>query len=422
MRIPTTLVGVLLGTAALTGCGALEDDLPPAKAQPTPLWKQLPDKPPGPTPALPRGRRASFGVEQVAKGFTTPVQVVTRPGRTGTVYVVEQAGRILAVEARTGAVARRPVLDVRRETLAGGERGLLSALFHGGDLYVLLTAKPRGASRVIRFAGADATRREVLLEVAQPDDNHNGGGLAVGPDGRLYVGLGDGGGAFDTQDRAQDPASPFGKLLALDTTRAGARWQTSPSGCATRGGWPSTRAPATCGSATSARTAARRSTAFPPPGARRAAPEPGMAGARGRRADARPAPGPAAAPPRPAAVYHHAALLDQRRPRVPRASAATPRDATSSATSARGALWSACRRAPGDAARAGACRVRPSDGLGRLGACRRGPRTPPDPDDLAVGRSVRMPNVMATVQLDTTSKSYGSIPAVDAVAAWSRAS
>lgn len=226
MRIPTVSVG-LLAAALIAGCGRVEEEeLPPPSPSAAPLWKQLPDKPPGPTPALPSGKRRSFGVEQVAKGFTTPVQAVPRPGRPGTLYVVEQPGTLRAVDVRTGEVARRPLLDVRDEVLAGGERGLLSALFHDGDLYVLLTRKPDGDSRVVRFAGADPDRRETLLEVDQPYENHKGGTLLADARGRVLVGLGDGGSAFDPEQRGQDRRSRLGKLLRYDPARPERGWET----------------------------------------------------------------------------------------------------------------------------------------------------------------------------------------------------
>lgn len=232
------MVGVL-ASAVLAGCGAAEEELPPAPPASTPLWKQLPDKPPGPTPALPRGRRESFRIERVAKGFTTPIQAVTRPGHPHTLYVVEQPGRIRAVDTRTGKPADQPLLDIRDEVLAGGERGLLSALFHGGDLYVLLTRKPDGDSRVVRYANVDPGRPEVLLEVDQPFENHKGGTLLADAKGRIVLGLGDGGSAFDPRGHGQDPASKLGKLLRYD----GTSWETVATGM--RNPWRMSFDPAT---------------------------------------------------------------------------------------------------------------------------------------------------------------------------------
>jgi glucose/arabinose dehydrogenase len=80
---------------------------------------------------------------------------------------------------------------------------------------------------VVEYERTTSGLREarMLLAVEQPYENHNGGNLAFGRDGRLYLGLGDGGGAFDADDRSQDPASRLGKLLRLDVDRPGAEWE-----------------------------------------------------------------------------------------------------------------------------------------------------------------------------------------------------
>ena len=139
---------------------------------------------------------------------------VSFPPDGGAPALVGQDGRVV----RLGS--RRPFLDLRARTRAVNEQGLLSLAFHPR-----WPADPRvfvhhtdlaGDTRVAEYRRAGATwRARVLLAVDQPYPNHNGGRLAWAPDGRLLVGLGDGGGAWDRHDRSQDPAVRLGKLVAL---------------------------------------------------------------------------------------------------------------------------------------------------------------------------------------------------------------
>jgi glucose/arabinose dehydrogenase len=137
--------------------------------------------------------------------------------------VVEQEGRIRIV--KNGRITGT-LLDIRSRVECCGEQGLLSVAFHprfrkNRRYFVYYTAP---ANRVVEYRGTRAVR--TLLNVADPYSNHNGGQLAFGPDGRLYVGMGDGGSGGDPENRAQNPSSPFGKLLAINPDRRGARWQT----------------------------------------------------------------------------------------------------------------------------------------------------------------------------------------------------
>jgi glucose/arabinose dehydrogenase len=161
-----------------------------------------------------------------------PVHVSAPRSQPGRLYVVEQAGRILlAVNGRL----RAPFLDIRPLVQSGGEQGLLSVAFHPAyaknrRFYVDYTDK-NGDTRVVEYranrAGTAALPRTArqLLFVKQPYANHNGGQLAFGPDGRLYVGMGDGGSGGDPENRAQNLREFLGKLLAIDPLRRGARWQ-----------------------------------------------------------------------------------------------------------------------------------------------------------------------------------------------------
>jgi glucose/arabinose dehydrogenase len=148
---------------------------------------------------------------------------VTSPRGSSRLYVVEQAGRIRIVQ--NGRV-RGTLLDISSRVVSGGEQGLLSVAFHprftrNGRYYVNYTAP---ANRVVEYRGRRALR--TLLNVPDPYSNHNGGQNMFGPDGRLYVGMGDSGGGGDPDDNAQDLGSRFGKLLAINVDRRGAGWQT----------------------------------------------------------------------------------------------------------------------------------------------------------------------------------------------------
>jgi glucose/arabinose dehydrogenase len=233
----TALVAVLLATWLLSGCGgARQPGGQPGEAAGgandaaprLPLWRQAPDKPPGPSPARAAGRARSFTLRLLATGLRKPVQVVARPGDRR-LYVAEQRGTVRVLER--GVPRRRAFLDLRRRVLAGGERGLLTIAFapDGRHLYAMYTDR-RGDTRVVAArAGRDAADpggTRTLLAVDQPYENHKGGTLLVDGRGRLLLGLGDGGSAFDPDHRAQDPASKLGKLLRYDPARPQAGWRT----------------------------------------------------------------------------------------------------------------------------------------------------------------------------------------------------
>lgn len=171
------------------------------------------------------GEGASVRLVEVVGGLESPTYVTAAPGEPGRLYVVEQPGRIRVVE--DGALAEAPFLDIGDEVRSGGEQGLLSVAFHpdyasNGLFYVDYTDRD-GDTRLVEFradgSGPPVRTRELFF-AEQPYPNHNGGQLEFAPDGRLLVGMGDGGKAGDPGDRAQDLASPLGKLLAFDTDAA----------------------------------------------------------------------------------------------------------------------------------------------------------------------------------------------------------
>ena len=157
------------------------------------------------------------------------MHVAAAAGEPGRLYVVEQAGVIRVVV--NGRLRATPFLDIRSLVRSGGEQGLLSVAFHPDyartrRFYVNYTDL-RGDTRVVEYrssgTGALPGSARPLLRIAQPYANHNGGGIAFGPDGKLYVGMGDGGSGGDPENRAQDMGSQLGKLLRLDVDRAGAK-------------------------------------------------------------------------------------------------------------------------------------------------------------------------------------------------------
>jgi glucose/arabinose dehydrogenase len=163
----------------------------------------------------------------VARGLDEPVQVTAPRSERNRLYVVEQRGTIRVIDR--GRLRDGFVLDVRDRVLAGGEQGLLGLAFDpqyatNRFIYVNYT-DGNGDTRVVRYrtngTRAIAASARVLLAIDQPYSNHNGGGLAFGPDGYLYVGTGDGGSGGDPQNRAQSMQTLLGKMLRLDVRRPG---------------------------------------------------------------------------------------------------------------------------------------------------------------------------------------------------------
>jgi glucose/arabinose dehydrogenase len=172
-----------------------------------------------------------LGLRTVVSGLDSPLHVAAPRGATGRLYIVEQPGVIRLVV--NGKLRSRPFLDIRPLVLSGGEQGLLSVAFHPNfaknrRFYVDYTDRT-GDTRVVEYradrTGTHAltgTRRQ-LFAVDQPYANHNGGQTAFGPDGLLYVGMGDGGSGGDPENHAQNLSSLLGKLLKIDAARRGAR-------------------------------------------------------------------------------------------------------------------------------------------------------------------------------------------------------
>lgn len=208
------------GAAAGPIATAAPTELPPTSPIPEPSLTPT-SAPPARVGELPDP--GAFEWAQVADGLSSPVDI--QNAGDDRLFVVEQPGLIRIF--RDGELAPEPFLDIRDRVHAdSSERGLLGLAFHpnyqtNGFFYVNYTGAG-GVTHIARFSvgqdpnQADPASETDLLTVAQPYPNHNGGGLAFGPDGYLYIGLGDGGSAGDPQGNAQRVDTFLGKLLRLD--------------------------------------------------------------------------------------------------------------------------------------------------------------------------------------------------------------
>lgn len=168
-----------------------------------------------------------LGINLAYAGFDAPLQVTNAGDGSDRLFVVERAGRIRVIE--DGDVQEEPFLDVTAlVTSDSGEQGFFSVAFHpdyetNGYFYVSFTAQPDGANTIARFQVseadpnlADPASMKTLFAIPDENDTHNGGGLAFGPDGYLYVGTGDGGGQSDPNKNAQNRGRLLGKILRVD--------------------------------------------------------------------------------------------------------------------------------------------------------------------------------------------------------------
>jgi glucose/arabinose dehydrogenase len=185
--------------------------------------------PPAPTAFSPTN--VALSLTLLENGFVDPVLVTNAGDGTGRLFVVEQSGRIWVLVG--GNKLATPFLDLRGAISTGGERGLLGLTFNPAYpalpyFYVNFTDR-NGNTAINRYqVSADpnvAIRSSGVrvLSIGQPYSNHNGGNLAFGPDGFLYIGMGDGGSAGDPQNRAQNLNSLLGKMLRIDVNHGSSR-------------------------------------------------------------------------------------------------------------------------------------------------------------------------------------------------------
>ncbi|MFL5710872.1 MAG: PQQ-dependent sugar dehydrogenase, partial [Chloroflexota bacterium] len=220
---------LLSAAVGVTGCGApAVSSKPPgtAAATRTPTATGDATQTTGTTasPGITR-EGVSIAAEVAVGGLSDPVDVANAGDGSGRLFVVEQAGIIRVV--RDGAALDRPFLDIRERIASGGERGLLGLAFHpdypSDPRFFVDYTDVNGDTVVSSFTVdaatpdvADAGSETPLLHVDQPFANHNGGAVAFGPDGMLYIALGDGGSGGDPQGNGQRLDTLLAKILRID--------------------------------------------------------------------------------------------------------------------------------------------------------------------------------------------------------------
>jgi glucose/arabinose dehydrogenase len=225
-----TLAPLLATVLFVTACGGITQ--PPPSAAPT---ASAPTTAPSSTVPSEAPSAASTGgpagseppelrIETVLDGLTDPVDVAFRPDDPETLFVVEQVGRVRIV--RDGQLIERAFLDISGLVRAGGEAGLLGLAFlpsgENGRFFVYYT--DRDGQQVVASYDTDPDDRDVAepgtatiwLPMEDQFGNHNGGSLAFGPDGNLYIGTGDGGGAGDPLDSGRRLDTVLAKVLRID--------------------------------------------------------------------------------------------------------------------------------------------------------------------------------------------------------------
>ncbi len=199
----------------------------PTPAAATPSTSPDPLSSPGPSatvPALFDPHAIRIDLNPFAQGLESPVFATGTGDGSGRLFAVEQPGRIRII-GTDGTVASTPFLDISDRTISGGERGLLGLALHpdfatNGRLFVDYTRSPDGATVISEFQAngdaADPASEQVLLTIAQPFANHNGGMLAFDSTGMLVMGMGDGGSGGDPHGNGQNREALLGKLLRID--------------------------------------------------------------------------------------------------------------------------------------------------------------------------------------------------------------
>jgi glucose/arabinose dehydrogenase len=177
-------------------------------------------------PATPPAPPARVTLRAIASGLDAPV-VLTSPPGDKRLFVAELSGAIRVI--KNGQLLPTPFLNVRSKISLGGEQGLLGLAFHprfasNGFFYINYT-DARGDTRVERYFAvptadvAETNSASLVISIEQPFPNHNGGMIEFGPDGMLYVGMGDGGGGGDPMGHGQNLGTLLGKMLRLDVDR-----------------------------------------------------------------------------------------------------------------------------------------------------------------------------------------------------------
>ena len=230
----TALVAIVLLAAACGGDEPAPVEVPPSPTE-TPTQEPSPTRTPTPTPSpvADVGNLPALDVERVfpSLSFERMVHLTHSGTDDGMLFVVLQPGRVMAFEDDDGVGEVSAFLDIReRVNDSGNEEGLLSIAFppdyqESEHFYVYYSASSPRRSVVSRFSvgesgpeAADPASEVVVLEVPQPFANHNGGQLAFGPDGLLYISLGDGGNRADPRGNGQDTSTLLGSILRIDVS------------------------------------------------------------------------------------------------------------------------------------------------------------------------------------------------------------
>lgn len=171
--------------------------------------------------------QTTIQLQQLASGLSKPVLLTSARDGSNRLFIVEQTGRILVTTPGAPAPSSTPFLDLTAKILTGDERGLLGLAFHpqfnnNRRFFVNYTRRTDGATVISEFkvsignANIADFDEKILLTIPQPFANHNGGMIGFGPDGFLYIGMGDGGSANDPGNRAQNIEELLGKILRID--------------------------------------------------------------------------------------------------------------------------------------------------------------------------------------------------------------
>jgi uncharacterized protein (TIGR03437 family) len=176
----------------------------------------------------------------IANGLLSPLYLTHARDGSGRLFIVERPGEIKVILPEATSPLATPFLDISTKVSLSAERGLLGLAFHpqyttNRRFFVNYTRVPDGSTVISEFKVSASnpniaeTSERVILTIAQPFPNNNGGMIEFGPDGYLYIGMGDGGAAFDPGDRAQNIEELLGKMVRIDVNTTGGTPYTSPS-------------------------------------------------------------------------------------------------------------------------------------------------------------------------------------------------
>lgn len=218
------VAAAMLALSMVAACGGSDDDNRVETRKKTTTTRRVTTTTPDTSGTAVTDKVAATKVATLKR----PIALAVRPGEPSAVYIAQKDGTVrrLQVTASGATVDLQPVLNIATKVSTGSEQGLLSITFSadGNWLYASYT-NTDGDTRVVVFpfsnGRADEADERVILAVDQPYPNHNGGQVNHGPDGLLYIALGDGGSGGDPQDNAENLGSLLGKILRVAPNPAG---------------------------------------------------------------------------------------------------------------------------------------------------------------------------------------------------------